>query len=365
VSDGENNAFVTGHLQIDSVTLWIDQGTTLYVPQSHLYQKTGNCGSIGISDSGACTDFITLAGTSRHCRRRNHRRSRRRAAHWQRLLVVAGVFTRFRAIDGSIGNPTLINIEHRNDRPAALPNHAAQFTKVPRQDHSYPADGDCSTSGKGFHVWASHSHAFAMDQQSGRRPDPEFRPQHRWHRPRRGENVAQCGVIACSTISTGDDQIAIKGGHLASELVVAAQPFRHRPRHVDRQRNLRHDTTTDGVVTRGVENVSIYDLTIDADSRPVGSDATAADFNGHSREIRREPGRPGQQHHVQPDLHARHDQRHLGEPPPTIPNSPERHSLTLGSLTFQNIHHVTCMGLSEAVVTLEGSTLPCLSVPSH
>jgi len=65
VSDGENNAFVTGHLQIDSVTLWIDQGTTLYASRNPtLYQKTGNCGSIGISDSGACTDFITLAGTS-------------------------------------------------------------------------------------------------------------------------------------------------------------------------------------------------------------------------------------------------------------------------------------------------------------
>jgi len=62
VSDGENNAFVTGHLQIDSVTLWIDQGTTLYASRNPtLYQKTGNCGSIGISDSGACTDFITLA----------------------------------------------------------------------------------------------------------------------------------------------------------------------------------------------------------------------------------------------------------------------------------------------------------------
>jgi len=38
-------------------------------------------------------------------------------------------------------------------------------------------------------------------------------------------SVAQCGVIACSTISTGDDQIAIKGGHLVSELVVAHNHF--------------------------------------------------------------------------------------------------------------------------------------------
>jgi len=73
VSDGENNAFVTGHLQIDSRHVVDRPGDdTLRFPQSALYQKTGNCGSIGISDSGACTDFIHPVGNeSGHCRRRN------------------------------------------------------------------------------------------------------------------------------------------------------------------------------------------------------------------------------------------------------------------------------------------------------
>ena len=36
-------------------------------------------------------------------------------------------------------------------------------------------------------------------------------------------DIAYCGVIACSTISTGDDQIAIKGGHWVENLTIAAE----------------------------------------------------------------------------------------------------------------------------------------------
>ena len=39
-------------------------------------------------------------------------------------------------------------------------------------------------------------------------------------------------------------------------------------------------TSPDGVLHRGIENMDVYDLTIDADSRPVGYDAQASDFNG-------------------------------------------------------------------------------------
>ena len=38
--------------------------------------------------------------------------------------------------------------------------------------------------------------------------------------------------------------------------------------------------TPDGVLHRGVQKVHIWDLTIDADSRVVGHEAHAADFNG-------------------------------------------------------------------------------------
>jgi len=114
-----------------------------------------------------------------------------------------------------------------------------------------------------------------------------------------------------------------------------AQPFRHRPRHVDRQRNLRarHDPRWRGDPRS--ENVSIYDLTIDAAFSTGWERCDGRGFQRHSREIRREPGRPGQQHHVQPDLHARHDQRPSWGAPPTIPNSPETSFPDFRSLTFQ------------------------------
>src|SRR5690606_40558079 len=34
VADGKNNAFVTSHIEIDSVTLWIDEGVWLYASRN-------------------------------------------------------------------------------------------------------------------------------------------------------------------------------------------------------------------------------------------------------------------------------------------------------------------------------------------
>ena len=65
VGDGTNNAFIAAHLNVDSVILWVDAGTTLYASRDpRLYQSTGSCGVLGINDSSACTDFITVQGTS-------------------------------------------------------------------------------------------------------------------------------------------------------------------------------------------------------------------------------------------------------------------------------------------------------------
>ena len=38
-------------------------------------------------------------------------------------------------------------------------------------------------------------------------------------------DIAYCGTIACSMISTGDDQIAIKGGHWVENLSIAHMAF--------------------------------------------------------------------------------------------------------------------------------------------
>jgi hypothetical protein len=73
VSNGANNAFVAGHLNVDSVKLWVDAGTTLYASRNpDLYQKTGSCGVAGINDSGAATSSRRAARI-----RARQRRSRR------------------------------------------------------------------------------------------------------------------------------------------------------------------------------------------------------------------------------------------------------------------------------------------------
>jgi len=197
----------------------------LRFPQSHPLPKTGQLRPSRHQRLGRVQPtFITLAERVRALSRRNHRRSRRRAAHWQRLLVVAGVL-RASAIDGSIGNPTLINSSTGTTGLLLYRITLHNSPKFHVKITSYPADGDCSTSGKGFIVWGVT--ILTPSQWTNSRGDvltPSFRPQHRWHRPRRGK----CGPVAghcISTISTGDDQIAIKGGHLASELVVAHNHF--------------------------------------------------------------------------------------------------------------------------------------------
>jgi polygalacturonase len=189
VGDGENNVFVTGHLQIDSTILWIDRGTTLYASRNPaLYQKTGNCGSIGISDSGACTDFITLAGTSPGVvgdgtidGQGGEPLIGKDYSWWQASYAL-------RAIDGSIGNPTLINSSTGTTGlllyRITLHNSPKFHVKVT----SYPADGDCSTSGKGFIVWGvTILTPSRWTNSRGEVLTPKLCSQHRWHRPGRGQ----------------------------------------------------------------------------------------------------------------------------------------------------------------------------------
>ena len=63
MADGANNAFVTAHLDVNGVILWVDAGVTLYASRNpELYQKTGSCGVAGGSDSDGCVPFISVSG---------------------------------------------------------------------------------------------------------------------------------------------------------------------------------------------------------------------------------------------------------------------------------------------------------------
>ncbi|MGB8298905.1 MAG: glycosyl hydrolase family 28 protein [Polyangia bacterium] len=354
VSDGANNAFVTSRLQIDSTTLWIDRGTTLYASRNPaLYQKTGNCGAIGISDSGACTDFITLAGTSPGIvgdgiidGQGGEPLIGKNYSWWQASYAL-------RAIDGSIGNPTLINSSTGTTGlllyRITLHNSPKFHVKVT----SYPADGDCSTPGKGFIVWGiTILTPSRWTNSRGEVLSPSFARNTDGVDPGEG-SVSQCGVIACSTISTGDDHIAIKGGHLVSELVIAHNHFGTGHGMSIGSETYGHDNTRDGVPHRGVENVNIYDLTIDADSRPVGYDATASDFNGIR--VKSDESRGGLVNDITYSQICMRDMTNaILVSTAYNPQFAGTSYPDFRALTFQNIRHVTCMGLQRPVVTLEG-----------
>jgi hypothetical protein len=360
VRDGANDAFVAAHLALNSATLWVDAGVTLYASRNaELYQNTGSCGVLGVNDSSACKDFITVSGTSPGIvgdgaidGQAGEPLLGRDYSWWQ-------LSNALRDINGSIGNPTLINLASKTTGFLLYRIHLHNSPKFHVKITSVPADGTCSTPGEGFIVWGvtvltpSHwmnSQGLPLTPHSARNTDGID--------PGTTDN-ATCGVMACNTISTGDDQIAIKGGHWVSDLIIAHNHFGTGHGMSIGSETYGAYTAPDGTKHRGVEHVLIYDLTIDADSRPVGEGSSPADSNG--LRIKSDASRGG----LVDDITFRDIcMRDMAN---AILVSTAYNPLFAGSLfpefrrlTFQNVRHVTCMSTRQPVVTLEGwnETLP-------
>jgi polygalacturonase len=112
-------------------------------------------------------------------------------------------------------------------------------------------------------------------------------------------------------------------------------------------------TSPDGVKHRGVEKIRVYDLTIDADSRAIGEDSSSSDFNGIR--IKSDASRGG----LVDDISYR--DICMRDMTNAILVSTAYNPLFSGtmypefkSIRFENVRHVTCMGLQAPVVTLEG-----------
>jgi hypothetical protein len=105
----ENNVFLTSHIEVNSVVLWVDENVWLMASRNpDLYQETGNCGKPGLTDSVACLDFIQVRGLRPGIVGRGHIDGQggeplvdRDYSWWQ----LSGAL---RDINGSIGNPQLI-----------------------------------------------------------------------------------------------------------------------------------------------------------------------------------------------------------------------------------------------------------------
>jgi polygalacturonase len=360
VTSGVNNSFVSGHLNVAGKTLWVDAGVTLYTSrQPALFQKTGNCGVAGVNDSGACIDFITVSGTSP-------------AIVGDGIidgqggepLIVPGDSTpsswwqlsgALQMIDGSIGNPTLINLSTGTTGfklyRITLHNSPKFHVKIT----SYPPAGAtvCTTPGDGFTVWGITilTPSRWLNSQ-GLLLSPHFARNTDGVDP--GEtSIATCGVMVHNTISTGDDHIALKGGHAVSNVLIVHNHFGTGHGMSIGSETYGSQPEPDGTILAGVQNVTVCDLTIDADSRPVGNGASVGDFNGIR--VKSDSSRGGVVNNITFRNVCMRDVNNA------ILVSTAYNPLFAGTnfpqfkaMTFQNIHDVTCMGLNQPVVTLNG-----------
>jgi polygalacturonase len=109
----------------------------------------------------------------------------------------------------------------------------------------------------------------------------------------------------------------------------------------------------DGVLHKGVTNIDIWDLTIDADSRPVGIDSHPADFNGIR--VKSDESRGGLVDNIKySDVCMRDMVNGVLVSTAYNPLFAGASYPDFRNLEFHNVRAVSCGGLQPAVVTLEG-----------
>jgi polygalacturonase len=220
---GTGNAFVTGPLTMPSgVTLWVDAGATLYATRDTKVW-------------GAATELISVAGSN---------------------SGIVGDGT----IDGQGGEPNLgasqswwdQNAGSSGNSPALIAvKSATNFTLYRITLHNSPKF-HVKLGAAGFVVWgvtikapskASNSAGTALTYSNAHNTDG-IDP---------GE-AASNGYIVCSKISTGDDQIAIKGSSATGvkHLTIAHNHF-----------GAGHGMSIGSEFTGGVSDINVYDLSID------------------------------------------------------------------------------------------------------
>ena len=350
VAEGENNAFVTGPLVVNGLTLWIDKGVTVYASRNpSLYElqasKPGLCGKPGLNKSTACQEFINVTGA-------NPRIVGDGAIDGQGDQPLIGqdyswweLSQALRETNGSIGNPNLVVVKATGfvAYRISLYNSPKFHMKV-----GSSAAGGCDptapgfVNGAGFTVWGV----------TVLTPSRWFNSQGKRITPFDARNTdgidpgtspgANCGVIACSTISTSDDQIAIKGGNPVRHLVIAHNHF-----------GTGHGISIGSETYNNVDDIDIYDLTIDNDSREVGDGSDLYDSNGIR--IKSDLSRGGKVTNIRyRDICMRDQANTIMLVPSYNPLFSGIYSPEFSDITLENVRHVTCMNTIQPVVTFHG-----------
>ena len=384
VTDGEKNAFLSSRIVVaggkcdgtgpcltcnmgkpcegTEKTLWIDKGVTLFMSRNtDLFQRTGNCGALGVNDSSACFEFINVSGYKPELigegtidGQGGEPGINKDYSWWQASYAL-------RAVNGSIGQPNMINLEKGTRQfvlyRLTLHNSAKFHVKLTSSPMDGIGPGVCDNKadrGKGFIVWGitllTPSKWF---NSAGYQLTPS------WARNTDGvdpgtTDIAYCGTIACNVISTGDDQIAVKGGHWVENLSIAHNAFGtgHGMSIGSETYGSHYDAIT-MVTHRGVQKMDVWDLTIDADSRLVGHEAHAADFNGIR--IKSDESRGGVVDQITyTDVCLRDMVNGILISTAYNPLFAGQAYPDFGVLKFKNVRGVNCHALSPSTITMEG-----------
>jgi polygalacturonase len=244
VTDGASNGFIIGPITVPAnVTLWVDAGVTLfgtrdpnvYGPSPALIQVRGaNVAIVGDGVIDGQGGETMIGGTM---------------SFWDQ-----------NGMNGS--SPALIQVAS-----------ATNFTLYRITLHNSPMF-HVKLSAKGFVAWGVtiKTPSAAMNS-AGKKLTPSGA--HNTDGIDPGESASN-GFIVCSSISVGDDHIAIKGGTGVDHLIIAHNHF-----------GAGHGMSIGSETNGGVSNVSVYDLTIDG----MGTGQSGGSSNGIR--IKSDPSRGG------------------------------------------------------------------------
>jgi polygalacturonase len=318
VTNGSNNAFVTGPLNIPSgVTLWVDAGVTLYGTRN---PSVYGSASALIMVTGANSGIVgngTIDGQG-----------------GEPLIGKSGSFWDANGAGGS--SPALIQA-----------SGATSFTLYKITLHNSPKF-HVKVGATGFIVWGITIKTPSKPMSSaGTALTPSSA--HNTDGVDPGE-AASNGYIVCSNISDGDDHIAIKGGTGVKNLTIAHNHFL-----------AGHGMSIGSETNGGVSDIKVYDLSIDG----TGSGLGGGSSNGIR--IKSDPSRGGQVTNVtytdvcvrklaNPILLTPHYSSATGSEIPQYTNITIRdfHALSSGTVTIDGYDAAHATGITLDNVVVDG-----------